>query len=1033
MNTAEDNMEPIQSVPRVPMAPLSFAQERMWFLDQLVPDSSMYSTPNAFRVDGHLDIHALEAALTEIVRRHEVLRTTYHVVDGVPGQTVRPSSLCRIDRRTLCGESAVTEVLEEEARRPFDLSRDEMVRVVLLECPYGGTTSTMFINMPHIASDGWSFNIFMSELASLYMAFREGMPPTLATPALQYADYAVWTREHVDDDSMRRQMEYWRDRLAGLPETTLPADRPRPARPSHHGARMTYELPAKVAASVWRRAQQLNVTAFTILCGAFAALVSGITGETDVVFGTPLAGRTRPELEGMLGCFLNTAVIRLDLSGNPTVRELTQSVRQTMIGAFGNQEITFEKLVRELRPSRDPARSPFFQLMFVLQNVTDLRTTFGGITASMIPIRGETSKCDLVFSLAGSAGSLTATVEYATDLFDSDTVTAFCDGYRDLLAAAVADVDAHIQDLPGHSPRRPNEAHYDIPTIVRGIRGVIQADLRGRTLRLVADEAALAELHTGSAVQEWRAIFDAMHHRHMNEGQAETFGWVNTFTREPFTDEEIGEWVDTSVEWIRAQQPRQVLELGCGLGLLARRLVPAVDRYVGTDLSAAALEDLKSLLANDDTSLPPLELRCQAADDLSGIGGTFDTIVINSVVQYFPDAAYLQRVLSGALKLLKSGGVLMIGDVRNAALAPRWYAAVEANRAPAGTDPGTLQRLAIARACAETELLVSPEFFRDFATRRTDIADVSIELRRGWHETEMNAYRYNVVFRTGAGISRGQPEYVRLIWRGKNTVRQAMDAVRAGRTVHVVGIPNPRVEKQPGTGSETDPGFWWDKSDELGSRVRVGWLTQDGADATYEVWLGDGGPSLTPSPVSAGLLATVPNRKRRLGELARAVFAEIEQRVPAAERPQAVQVVNQLPSGDAEPPELVELAKFEPVGQEPTPGSLDDEIAAVWSEVLGHRDFDDDSSFFDVGGHSMLLVRVRDLLAQHAIGQVPLMDLFRYPTVRSLARHLAMRDKPGYALPGTSTSAAAQRRAALDRQRSVRDRIRLGGNGDASE
>ncbi|HKV08641.1 MAG TPA: amino acid adenylation domain-containing protein, partial [Thermoanaerobaculia bacterium] len=366
---------PLVPVPRVPGEglPLSFAQQRLWFLDRLAPGSAYYNVPSAVRFTGDLDERALGAAFNEIVRVHESLRTTFHAVDGRPMQMAAPALVLPLPVADLSvlpaalREAEALRLAEEEARRPFDLSRGPLARLTLLRLGEG--ERVLLTTLHHIVSDAWSVGVLYRSLLALYAAFAEGRPSPLVPPPVQYADYAVWQRERFAGEAWDRELSWWAGRLADLPVLQLPADRPRPPRQTFRGAGIKAELPADLAARLRAVARERGATLFMVLLAGFQALLSRITGQEEIVLGSPVANRERSEVEGLIGFFVNTLVLRTDASGNPAFADLVGRARETALGAWAHQSLPFERLVEELQPERDLSRQPLFQVMFHLQNV----------------------------------------------------------------------------------------------------------------------------------------------------------------------------------------------------------------------------------------------------------------------------------------------------------------------------------------------------------------------------------------------------------------------------------------------------------------------------------------------------------------------------------------------------------------------------------------------------------------------------------------------------------------------------------------
>jgi amino acid adenylation domain-containing protein len=428
--------------------PLSFAQQRLWFLDQLEHNTGIYNIPSALRVSGPLDVEALRRTLDAIVARHEVLRTTFAAVDGVPAQIIggeRPVEL-RVTDVSRVPTPEVEKLLREESSRPFDLSSDSPLRAALLKL--GAEEHILLLVMHHIASDGWSMGVLYRELSVLYEAFCRGEVPSLPELPIQYVDYAVWQRQWLQGEVFEKQLSYWKEQLSALPVLELPTDRPRPAMQTFRGARKSAAFPKALGAELKALSRREGVTLFMTLLAAFQTLLHRYTGQHDIVVGSPIAGRTRAEIEALIGVFINTLLLRGDLSGDSKFTELLARVRKTALEAYEHQDLPFEKLVEELNPERDPSRNPLFQVMFVLQNTPINLPTLAGPGMSPVELGTETAKFDLTLSVKEAAGSLTATLEYNTDLFEHATISRMLGHFQTLLQGIVANPEQRISELP---------------------------------------------------------------------------------------------------------------------------------------------------------------------------------------------------------------------------------------------------------------------------------------------------------------------------------------------------------------------------------------------------------------------------------------------------------------------------------------------------------------------------------------------------------------------------------------------------------
>ncbi len=433
--------------------PLSLAQRQLWFIDQLEPGNPAYNMAWGFLLTGPLDVTLLEQSLSEIVRRHEALRTTFASVDGSPVQVITPAltvSLPMVDLSKLPEREREAQVLglaTEEARRPFDLARGPLFRASLLRL--GQEEHVLLLNVHHSVYDLWSLGVLFRELAAIYEAFSAGQPSPLAEVPIQYADYAVWQHEWLRSEAFEKQLSYWKDRLAGaLAVLDLPMARPRPAAQSFHGSHQSLLLSKALSEKLQALSQREGLTLFMTLLAAFKTLLYRYTEQEDLVVGLPIAGRTRADIENLIGFFANMLVLRTDLSGNPTFRELLGRVREVALGAYAHQDVPFEKLVEELQPGRSLSHNPLFQVVFALQNAPTPPAEFSGLALKPLQVDHWTSKFDLVLHMVEGAEGLQGRLEYKTDLFDAATIKRMIGHFQVLLEGIVADPEQRIGTLP---------------------------------------------------------------------------------------------------------------------------------------------------------------------------------------------------------------------------------------------------------------------------------------------------------------------------------------------------------------------------------------------------------------------------------------------------------------------------------------------------------------------------------------------------------------------------------------------------------
>jgi amino acid adenylation domain-containing protein len=432
--------------------PASFAQQRLWFLDRLAPGNPFYNVSTALRLTGSLNLIALEQAFNEIVRRHEILRTTFAVIEGQVSQIIASEltvSIRKIDLQNLPPtqqETATKQRAIAESQLPFDLAKKPLLRVQLLQL--GAAEYVLLINFHHIVADGWSIAVLIRELTLLYKDFAKNQLSGLPELPIQYADFAEWQHQWLQGEVLETQLAYWRQQLADIQALNLPIARPRPPVPTYRGARQFLALSPTLSDRLNSLSKQENATLFVTLLAAFQTLLYRYTGQENIAIGTPIANRNRTELEGLIGFFVNTLVLRTDLSGNPTFQELLSRAKQVTVEAWAHQDLPFEKLVEALHPDRDLSRNPLFQISFSLQNTPVAALELPELTWSAIEFDPGTAKLDLEFNLwedfAGIKGQLT----YSTDLFDSGTIARMLNHFQTLLESIVAEPKQRLSDLP---------------------------------------------------------------------------------------------------------------------------------------------------------------------------------------------------------------------------------------------------------------------------------------------------------------------------------------------------------------------------------------------------------------------------------------------------------------------------------------------------------------------------------------------------------------------------------------------------------
>jgi amino acid adenylation domain-containing protein len=475
---------PIQSVGRDGVLPLSFAQQRFWFIEQLSSDSSVNNLRVAFRLVGQLDVTALEWSLGEIVRRHEILRTTFDLVAGKPTQLIAAYTpldsrepifpLPIVDLQDLPEierENAAQQQLTQLAQQPFDLAQGSSIRAALIRLS-PEVHQAIFI-MHHIIGDGVSIEICLQELTALYTACSSDQSSPLNDRPIQYADFAVWQHQRLESGILAAQLDYWKQQLSGsLPILQLPTDRSRPPIQTHRGSYQFFELPQHLAADLHSLSQRAGVTLFMTCLAAFQTLLYRYSGQEDIIIGTPISGRNRTEIEGSIGCFINTLALRTNLEHNPSFQELLSRVQQVALAAYAHQDLPFEKLIEELNPARDLSRSPLFQAMFIFENNPRDNWALPGLAITPIALPSTISNFDITLDLQATATGIKGGIEYNTDLFDATTIERMIGHFQILLAGIVANPAQRIAELPLLTPAEQdrilvewNHTHRDYPNI----------------------------------------------------------------------------------------------------------------------------------------------------------------------------------------------------------------------------------------------------------------------------------------------------------------------------------------------------------------------------------------------------------------------------------------------------------------------------------------------------------------------------------------------------------------------------------------
>lgn len=1084
--------------------PLSFAQQRLWFLEQLEPDGP-YKVPAGFRLRGPLKVEALERSVNEIISRHEVLRTTFAEIDGQPVQIVKPRLTLSIpvEDLTQLPEIERTERVKQIAARlreqPFDFTRGPLVGAALIRL--NEEEHHFWFLMHHIVSDGWSIGVFLKELSVAYEAFAAGRQPELPKLPIQYADFAVRQRAWLQGERLDRQMEFWKERLGhNVPTLELPTDRPRPPVQSYRGSSLTHLIDLDLTARLKVLARRESVTPYMFLLAVFKTLLGRYTRQDDIVVGTPVANRNRTELEPLIGFFVNTLVLRTDLSGDPSFRELLGRVRDVTLGAFAHQDVPFEKLVEELQPERDTSRTPLFQVMFSLQNAPLPPMRMGDVEISLLDDETEVSPFDLSFDVMERADGLLCTAEYNTDLFDSATVRRMLNHFAVLLDAAVNDPSTSLSAMPllTDEERRQlsqwNETRRDLP-LNRCIHELVE-EQAARTPEAVAlvcgsERLTYAELNA-------RANKLARHLRACGVGAETRVGIL--LDREAWAGVALlavlkagGAWLALDPEYppsrlafmledAEASVLVTTTQLAASLPAHSARLIcldaeaHEIEAHAANNLaSIAGPGNLAYLVYTSGTTGRPkgtlVEHRSLVNATL-GFATQHRLTPRDRILQFASisfDVAFEEFFgawLSGARAVMRPTHVFeTVGEFVRfveregltlanlpASFWAEWLAAIEEQQGSDNLLPATLRRVVVGN---EKTLSTTVESWLQLVGNRVEWSNAY-----GLTETTVTASNYEP-FEAALGSAAHLRTHAAPIGRPiANAELYVLDARQQLVPVGVFGeiyIGGAGVAR----GYHRCPALTAERflphpyAQQPGARLyRTGDLGRFLPDGNIE-FLGraDEQVKVRGFRVEAGEIEAVLRQHPEVREGAVAVY-DRERRGPqlvAYVVPRNTEtglndlrdfLREQLPEYMV-PSAIVQLETFPltPNGKLdrkalPSPNGTRDEtessyvaprseleslIAGVWRDVLGVERVGVQDNFFNLGGHSLLLIRLNNRLREALRKELPVVELFKYPTVSALAEHLS-RSQTQPTASRTGRRDSESRTASLSRQRELRRR-----------
>jgi len=995
--------------------PTSFAQQRLWFLDRLIPDRQLYVVDVAIRLDGVVDLAALTWAVDALVARHESLRTTFIAVDGVPFARVNSGTpvVVEVDADPL-----------EFARRPFNLEQGPLLRVCLMPAK-----SLLVVCIHHIVTDGWSMQIFLRELSALYAAGRSGRSVPLAPLPIQYADFAVWQRNELSGSRLRELLAFWRRELEGAPPLDLMTDRPRPVVPGFQGGSVPVELAPTATRALQALAHEDGATLFMALLAVFSVLLNRYSGQDDVMVGTPVAGRTRDELEGLIGFFVNTLVLRIDLGGNPSFRELLARTRDRAVKAYAQQDLPFEKLVEDLQPERDLSRNPLCQVFFQLDaassevvaqaplayhsagsggaQTNDSAPRFSWAPS---PLPGKSSKFDLNLSLWNGPGGVGGRLEFSSELFERSTAVRMAEHLQVLLEGLVADPNASISTIPFLPP---DERRYldGFNATAEPIPGLCVHELVDAQAARTPDAPAVGDLTYRDLIQ----IANGLSHQLIARGVGPDSLVALSLPRGPdLVACVLGVWkagaaylpLDPDDPEARRQkiladaEPALVVSSPGGLPAPRekppaiasdpRRIAYAIYTSGSTGVPKAVLAEHRGVVNFlcwfTKTFPEPLPWITRLAFDAS-LKQVFAPL-IKGLPVWIPAEESVRDPIALARELSKQRGVALN------CVPCQWEAVLDA--VESGHSPSL-------EPCLSTIILGGERLSQSLAARTT-AAMPDTKLWNVYGPTEATSVATTALIAPGQGVTIGRPI--------ANV--QAMVADRHGEPVPI-GVPGELwlsgaglargYLRRPELTAERFVHRHGQRFYRSGDRVR---RRADGALeflGRLDEQIKLGGLRIEPGEIESHL-CTHPGVKAaavilRDGQLVAYVTGDatpdslreyLRAQLPAAMIPARIETLRTFPrtaNGKIDKRSLP--APSAPVRQSRTAlGKVERQIAAVWQEVLGVAEVGVHDNFFDLGGRSLLLVRVQARLAKRLNREISILELFRWPTIHSLAAHLTL-------------------------------------------
>jgi amino acid adenylation domain-containing protein len=1073
---------PILKAGRTGALPLSFAQQRLWWLCQLQPLSAAYNMPSALRVRGVLDVEVLQQSLSELLRRHEVLRTRFEAAHGDATQSISdavPLDLPVIDLSALAPEQREPEALrlaQEEAVRPFDLEHGPVFRAQVMQLDIDD--HVLLVTMHHIASDGWSVNIMVSELAAIYRAYSSRQPSPLPELKVQYADYALWQREWLQGEVLDKQLAYWRKQLAGLPALELPTDYPQPPVRKETGSVLTWKMPLQLTHQITELSRNHRSTLFMVLLSAFQALLSRYSRQDEIVVGTPIAGRRWAEIEGLIGCFVNTLVLRADLGGAPGFAEFLQRVKQATLDAYSHQDVPFEKLVEALAPARDLSRTPLFQAMFMLQNPPQSQLELGDARLTPLNVNTATVKFDLTLAVAETDTGFQAAIEYSTDLFARETIERLAAHYENLLRAIAATPGQAITDLPmlSDSERRQIIAEWNT-TDAPYERGACLAEMvekqAAQTPNAIAVRDAEEELTYAQLVRQMTQL--ARYLRELEAGPeirialclkrsarmvTALLGILKSgaayIPLDPdYPVERLRYMLQDAEASILLTEESLLGQLPSHRGatvLLDRQWAEIMERSANVLPQAALPENLAYVIyTSGSTGLPKGVAICH---------GSAVTLL------HWAQAVFSRQELAGVLAatsicfdlsvfeifvpLSQGGGVLMADNALQLA------AMKDSNRVTLiNTVPSAMRELLRMEAVPQSVLAVNlaGEALAPVLVREIYAATTASRVFNLYGPTEDTTYS------TYALLGRDERSPASPIGRPiSNTQAYVLDGQMEPVPIGVAGElylggeglargylnrPELTAERFVPDRFGVTPGSRLYRTGDLVRYLRdgrmefLGRLDHQVKIRGFRIELGEIESTLSQQPGVQAAVALAheekPGERRLVAYVAAGknnAISEadlrhgLRQKLPEYMVPAQFMVLDQLPltpNGKVDRKRLPSPER-RAAGEESyvAPNShIEHTLAAIWAEVLAVDKVGMEDNFFDLGGHSLLVPRVRAAVQQKLQRDLPMVEFFTYPTIHALARRMEENAEKAIDIVESQGRAGRQREHLLRRRQAA--------------